>query len=296
MGGGGEHVKGLAIVTLGVLILTPDTLLIRLIATDHWTLLAWRGPLQSLGLTLILLAVYRGGVLARFRAIGGAGLLTVATAAAAMVLFVVAVAHTSVANALVIVASAPFFAAVASRLFLGERIARRTWIAILVALCGIALLSLESLGRGTLVGDLAALGTALAMGLNFTIVRARRTINMIPAMALAGLLVGLAVNLVQPPQALDQTQTLLVLVMGLLVVPVSFALLTLGPRYIPAPEVGLLLLLETVIGPFWVWLAIGEAPGALALAGGALVVATLATHSALALRRARHGRDRTAPG
>jgi drug/metabolite transporter (DMT)-like permease len=280
-----DHAKGLIIVVLGVLVLTPDTLLIRLIALDPWTVLVWRGLLQALGLTVLIACFYGRGTVACFRAVGLRGYSAALLFAVSTVLFIVALAHTSVANTLIIVASAPFFAALASRVFLGERIAGRTWAAILAALGGIFLLAFESLGRGSIWGDLAALGVAVAMGGNFTVVRHARAVNMIPAMALSGLIVGLAALLATEPVVLDQTQLAWMLVMGLFVVPVSFALITLGPRYLPAPEVSLLLLLETVLGPFWVWLALGEAPGPWALAGGAVVVATLAVHSALALGR-----------
>jgi len=285
MDGQSMHAKGLAIVTLGVLILTPDVLLIRLIGVDHWTLLAWRGYLQGLGMLLLLLAVYRRGTLSSFKAIGIRGLGATLTFSAGTVLFVVALTYTSAANVLIIVASSPFFAALASRVFLGERIAGMTWAAILVALGGIGLLALEGLGRSAFLGDLAALGVAVTLGANFTILRHAREVNMIPAMALSGLLVGLIASPLAQPVELGQSQLLYLVIMGLFVVPLSFALITLGPRYLPAPEVSLLLLLETVLGPLWVWLVIGEAPGPLALAGGGVVVATLAAHSALALRQ-----------
>jgi drug/metabolite transporter (DMT)-like permease len=278
-----EHAKGLVIVVVGVLVLTPDTLLIRLIALDPWTVLVWRGLLQALGLTVLVACFYGRETPACFRAVGGRGYGAALLFALSTVLFVVALAHTSVANTLIIVASAPFFAALASRIFLGEGIARRTWIAIVVALSGIFLLAFESLGSGSLWGDLAALGVAIAMGGNFTVIRHARAINMVPAMALSGLIVGLVALLVAEPAVLDRMQLVWMLVMGLFVVPVSFALISLGPRYLPAAEVSLLLLLETVLGPLWVWLALGETPGPWALAGGAVVVATLAVHSALAL-------------
>ena len=277
--------KGLIIVVLGVLVLTPDTLLIRLIAVDHWTLLVWRGLLQALGLSVLVACFHGRDTLACFRAVGLAGYSAAFLFALGTVLFVVALSYTSVANTLIIVASAPFFAALASRVFLGEEIALRTWLAIAVALGGIVLLAFESLGTGALWGDLAALGVAMAMGGNFTVVRHARAVNMIPAMALSGLIVSLvAAPLAPAAVVLDNAQLTYMLVMGLIVVPVSFALITLGPRYLPAAEVSLLMLLETVPGPLWVWLAIGEAPGPMAVLGGSVVVATLAAHSALALR------------
>jgi len=277
--------KGLMIVVLGVLALTPDTLLIRLIAVDHWTLLVWRGLLQALGLSVLVACFHGRDTLACFRAVGLAGYSAAFLFALGTVLFVVALSYTSVANTLIIVASAPFFAALASRVFLGERIASRTWIAIVVALGGIVLLAFESVGTGALWGDLAALGVAVAMGGNFTVVRHARAVNMIPAMALSGLIVALVATPIAPAAVLlDDAQLAFMLAMGLFVVPVSFALITLGPRYLPAAEVSLLMLLETVLGPLWVWLAIGEAPGNMAFLGGSIVVATLAAHSAFALR------------
>ena len=278
--------KGLIIVVLGVLVLTPDTLLIRLIAVDHWTLLVWRGLLQALGLSVLVACFHGRHTLTCFRAVGLAGYSAAFLFALGTVLFVVALSCTSVANTLIIVASAPFFAALASRVFLGERIASRTWLAIFVALGGIVLLAFESLGTGALWGDLAALGVAVAMGGNFTVVRHARAVNMIPAMALSGLIVAIVATPIAPAAVvLDDAQLAFMLAMGLFVVPVSFALITLGPRYLPAAEVSLLMLLETVLGPLWVWLAIGEAPGTMAFLGGSIVVATLAAHSALALRR-----------
>jgi len=193
---------------------------------------------------------------------------------------------------LVIVAAAPLAAAVFSLVFLREGVPLRTWAAITLAVAGIALLVSEDLGSGSLLGDLAAALCALCIGAGFTIARHARAVSMVPAMALSGLLtagIALPVALATEHGALLFTGAQLgyTLAMGLVVVPLSFALITLGPRYLPAAEVGLIMLLETVLGPFWVWLAIGEYPGDLALVGGALVVATLAGHSLGGARRRR---------
>ena len=141
----------------------------------------------------------------------------------------------------------------------------------------------DSLGRPSLLGDGCALLAAFFMSSTLTIVRHARAVNMIPAMAMSGVVGALVVWPLAAPTAVTETDLVLLAVMGLIVLPVSFGAVTLGPRYIPAPEVSLMLLLETVLGPFWVWLVIDEAPSALAVAGGAVVVATLAVHSALAL-------------
>ncbi|MEM7227015.1 MAG: DMT family transporter [Pseudomonadota bacterium] len=282
-----SHVKGLIIVTFGVLIVTPDTLLIRLIGLDPWSLLVWRGLLQALGLTAILLIYFKGYTLGAFRAIGRKGIGAAVIFSLSSFFFLYALDQTSVANVLILLATAPFFAALFAWFLLGEPVPLRTWLAILATLVGVALLGVGSFGAGTWIGDLAALGGAATLGLKFVVIRGARRVNMIPAMAISGLMIAAAASLVAPMPPVGPTQLGYILIMGLLVIPLGIALLTLGPRYLPAPEVSLLLLLETVLGPLWVWLALDEVPTVYAMAGGAVVIAALALHSVYALRAAR---------
>lgn len=287
-----DHRKGLLLTSLGVLILTPDSLLVRLIDAEPFTLLVWRGVLQTLGILAILAVQYRGRLTLPFRAIGRSGIWLAVVFTGSTFGFVTALSLTSVADVLIIIAAAPLAAAVLSLVFLGESVPARTWIAIAFTLVGIALLVSEDLGSGSLIGDIVAFGCALGIGATLTITRHARAVSMVPAMMVAGVFTAI---LALPLALLLDSGDLLftgprlgyALAMGLIVVPVSLALITVGPRYLPAPEVGLLMLLETVLGPVWVWLAIGEYPGDLALAGGAVVVATLAGHTVAGGRRRR---------
>jgi drug/metabolite transporter (DMT)-like permease len=292
-----DHQKGLLFCILGVLTLTPDSLLVRLIGAEPFTLLVWRGSLQALAIFAFLAVVYRTRAMAEILAIGRTGVLLAVVFTGSTLFFIVALSLTAVADVLVIVAVAPLAAALLSRCFLGEGIPLRTWLAIAATLTGIALLVYEDLGSGSLLGDFAALGCALCIGASFTITRHGRAVSMVPAMALAGAIT--AVVALVPALLLEGGLGLAgaplgyALIMGLLVVPLSFSLITLGPRYLPAAEVGLLMLLETVLGPLWVWLALDERPGDLALLGGLIVLATLAGHS-IAGGRAAAARKRAA--
>ena len=280
------RVKGLLITGAGVLVLTPDSLLVRLVAADQWTLLFWREVLMALGLVALLVVFYGRETPARFRAVGRPGLWISLTFAGSSISFILALTHTSVANTLVIISTAPLFAAILARLVLKEDVARRTWVAILLALGGIAILVSGDLGGGSsLTGDGFALVTALCMAVTLTIMRHGRAVNMIPAMALSGVVGALLVWPLAAPLAVTARDAVVLGLMGLVILPVAFAAIALGPRYIPAPEVSLLFLLETVLGPYWVWLVLGEDPGPRAILGGALVIATLVAHSALGLRR-----------
>jgi drug/metabolite transporter (DMT)-like permease len=284
MGGLPDHVKGLLITGIGALLLSPDSLLVRVIAIDQWSMIFWRGVLVAFCLGTFLVLKHGRETAARCREIGKTGLLLAVVLASSSVLFIVALAHTSVANTLIIVSAAPLFAALISRSFLSEAVAPRTWAAILGAICGIAVIVSDSPGGSNLGGDLAALATALCIAASLALLRRTRARGAIPAVVLSGLLSAIVSLPLAAPFALGAGQAGLMALLGLVVLPVAFCLTMLGPRYLPAPEVGLILLLETVLGPLWVWLALGEDPGTRALIGGTIVVAALAAHSALALR------------
>ena len=279
------HSRGFVLTLFGVLVLTPDTLLVRLVDTDPWTMTGWRGLLTG-GSILAGFVILRGrGAFAEMRALGAVGLAVSVLYAVNATTFVVALHYTSVANTLVILATTPLIAALLSFTVLGERATAATMAAIGAGMAGIAVVVWDGLGRGTAWGDLCALVTATTLAATFVIIRKRRDLNMVPAAGLGNLLSALAVLPAAQMLSLEAAQIAFVVIMGVAVLPIAFALLTLGPRSVPAPEVALLLLLETVLGPLWVWLGVGEQPTNAALAGGAIVVATLVVHSLWRLRR-----------
>lgn len=280
----GPHARGMLITTLGVIVLSPDTLLLRLIETDGMTILVWRGLLMGLTLLAYLALRHRGGVVGEFRRIGRWGLVAAVLFAVNSLFFVTSVMLTTVANTLLIISAAPLFAALWSWLFLREQVRSRTWAAIAAGFAGMLIIFGGSLGGGSLVGDLCAVGTACFLAGNLTVLRHVRAINMLPALALAGFLFALAALPFAGELALSARDTVLLVLLGVVIVPLSFALITTGPRYLPAAEVSLIMLLEAILGPLWVWLVIGEVPPAATFAGGAVILATLAIHSLAALR------------
>jgi drug/metabolite transporter (DMT)-like permease len=251
-----DHAKGMLITVAGVLAVTPDSLLIRLVSADFLTLMFWRGLLVAVTLAASLLAVHRKKILIKFGAIGRPGLIFATLFSLNSFSFVLAVEMTTVANTLVLISAAPFFAAVIARVFLGETVRRQTWLAILAAFAGILVIVSGSFGGGALVGDLAALVTALGLAIQFNILRHHRNVNMIPAIAVGNVMTAL----ISGTLAVTSMDVLWLGLLGIVVMPVGAALITTGPRYLPAPEVSLILLLETVVGPFWVWLVLGEEP------------------------------------
>ena len=280
-----SHLKGLLLTGAGILVLSPDSLLVRLIGTDVWTLLFWRGLLLFAALFLPLCLHRRRQMVDACRRTGKAGLLAGALLAGSTLCFVQALTHTTVANTLIIIGAGPLAAALLGRLFLGEPVATRTYLAIGAALGGIWITVSGDLEGGRFLGNLCAGGTALSSAGYLVVLRRTRGVDMTPAVALGGLLAAVVAFPLATPLAVTAADTVYLGLLGLLVLPVSFYLISLGPRYLPAPEVNLILLLEIVLGPYWVWLFLGEIPATRALIGGMVVLATLIAHSVVGLRR-----------
>ena len=282
------NARGFALTLFGVLVLTPDTLLIRLIDIDPWTMNLWRGLLMSFSLTVCYLLVARGQALAGVKALGLAGVAVAGIYSINAITFVLALDHTQVANVLIIIASTPLIASLLSIIFLKERVAFPTWLAIAGAMAGISIVVSDGARAGTSLGDLLALATAIALAVTFIIIRHNKHVNMIPATAFGALISALIAMPFAEPLQLEGAQLGLMLLLGLVIMPLSFGLITLGPRSIPAPEVALLLLLETVLGPIWVWLGIDEKPSEMTIIGGCVVISAVMLQSIWRLRRNRN--------
>lgn len=273
------HLKGLGLTGLGVLILSPDSLLIRLVHTDPITLLFWRSFLSALTLLLFFICWKKKQWFQAFLDVGKLGLLSAFLSASSNILFVFSITQTQAANTLICISITPLLSLLLSRFFLKETAPLRTWFAIGLCFLGIFIVFSGSLAQGKYLGDLLGLATAGCMAGNFVLVRHVRPRNMIPCLPIGGIFTALILLPFAHPLSLATPDAFFMAILGLFVLPVSFALITLGPRYLHAAEVSLLMLLETVLGPIWVWLFVQEVPTAQTLWGGSLVLATLILHT-----------------
>ena len=269
-----NHLKGLLMSFIGVIILSPDSLLIRLTDADSWTVLFWRGLLMSIGVTIILLFTYRSKTIDEIKKIGRGGLWIGLLHGVMTGTFVFAIMLTSIANTLVIISTSPIWIAIISWLTLGEKASLVTWLAMIVVFIGIYIVMSANFGGQNLVGDLFALITAILMGFVFTLVRKYKTINMVPTMSIGGIIAALIALIFAPTIALKPEAIIYVISMGV-ILSISFSLITLAPRYMPAAEVGMIMPLETVLGTLIAWKVIHEAPSSNAIIGGTIVVVTL---------------------
>ncbi|MCB8889389.1 DMT family transporter [Vreelandella malpeensis] len=268
--------RGLVIVLLGVVFLSFDGLLIRLADTDGWTIVFWRG---------FLMFCVLGAVAASRRRLRLVRLHPVASLGSAMMLgltsalFVLAVMKASVANVVVILSTAPMFAALLSRLFLGEQVALRTLVAIVLCTFGMSLVFLGKGALGMLEGNLYALAAAAAIGANLTLLRRYPRIDRVSVIAGGGLLSAAIALPLAAPLALDAPRFATLALMGLVQMPLATVLINTATRYLPSTEVALFYLVETALGTLWVWWLLGEQPGVSTLVGGAIVIAVLVLHA-----------------
>lgn len=278
-----SHRRGVVLAAAGALCLVPDATLVRLVDAGDLPTTFWRALFVGCMLLGVTGLRYRGGTRRAYRTIGRSGLLVSGAMTVGLVGFVYSVNHTAVANTLVILATSPFFAALFTRLLIGEPVPVRTWVAMALAAGGVAVTFGSSVEAGGTSGNLVAIAVAAAMGFNLTMVRRAGPVDMAPAYSLGGF-AGAAVLLPSAwPVGVSARDLLLLGAMGL-VLASAFTLLALGTRYIPSPEAVLLLMLETVLGPMLAWLVVGEAPPRLAAVGGAVVLLTLAGNAWAGLR------------
>ncbi len=279
------HSKGVIITALGVLALSPDGLLNRLITADVLTITFFRGLFYGFGMLLVLTIHYRTRITAALFGIGWPGACLAALYFVGNLSFIYSITHTAVANTLFIISTTPLFAALISRLIFKERVMRRTWLAILIAAAGIAVIcSGKSIMPDASAGNIAGLLAALALAASFTVVARHRNMDLLPAFVFGGLLSAVILFPLVSPTQTSASDLKYLFLMGFVMLPVAASLMFIGPKYISAPEVSLMMLLESVFGPFWVWLALDEYPGNLTLAGGAIVLLTLIVHGCFGMR------------
>jgi drug/metabolite transporter (DMT)-like permease len=281
-----NRARGVLLAVGGAALISFDGLLIRLQNLTPGGVVFWRGLLSGIAFAMFwalarrrLRSAATGNARAQSRPLLAlTGLMVLATFT-----WVLSLTHTTVAHTLVIGASAPILTAVLGRLLLHEHLAVRTWLAGFAVLIGVAIVFSSSLGGGGMQGDLWAVANAVVFALILITLRRYQQVDRVLAMALSGFVVAVIVS---PWGAVvpDTRSLLAAAVDGLVVLPGGLVLITMAPRYIPAAEVGLYLLMETVLAPIWVLVAVGEALSIQVVVSGAIILGAISAHSFLELK------------
>ena len=264
----------------------------KLTLTDTWEIVFWRALFMSAFLGVLLVALRGRSAVASVRSIGLAGAVSSVCLAAQIYFFILALSHTTAANTFVLMSISPLLAALVGLLFLRERVAWHTWLAIAFALGGIVIMFGEGLGTGRWLGNLFALCVPLGYACQILFVRkvqgtAGRAPDLMPTVFVGAVFAMTPALFLAWPLEASARDVLLLAIMGCVQLGMGCWLMTLAVPHLRAAEMGLLALTETILAPVWVWLGTGEAPAGAALAGGVLIIGALAANGWVTLRAGR---------
>lgn len=281
-----KYLQGVAMVSVGALCLSTSGIVLRhMEAADGWQILFYRS-LAYVATVLAFLTIRHGsGVGRSFMRIGRGGLLIVVTLGLGFIGYVFALLMTSVANAMFVISTAPFFAALLAWIVLGERVTPATRLAIVAAMAGVGIMFAGGYAGGRLLGSLVALVPPITFAVMVVVIRRSPAVDMIPAICLAGLVSAAISALMVERFAIPVDDLLRCLYLGTFQAGAGFILVSLGARYVPAAGVALFNLTEVVLNPIWVWIGVNEVPELWTLVGGSVVLASVAAHAGAGVRR-----------
>lgn len=282
-----RHRNGLLLTFGGVLLISPDALILNFTDVDTATLIFWRGLLFLLGLLLIQhLRQPSKNISWRFPrqpAVIAASLAFTLTLAC----FPFAITHTSTANALVIASCTPLISALISYFAFSERVDRSTTLVILLCIAGVLVIMLNSPSQLALQGDIAAVGYAVGMAVMLSVLSHKPYATTGDQVFFNGALLAVLLTLpLMLYQADLQLQAILPYIpFGLLIFPLAMLCIKQGSAHIGAPEAGIILLSEAVFGPLWVYLVLGEIPSFITLITGLFIFLVIFFHSTWQLKQ-----------
>ena len=277
--------KGSLLAFVAVMFITPDSLFIRLSNVDTWGLVFYRGVIPFFTVFLGMLLIYKLSFFKMLFSSGYHGLIYIGTFSITNITFVVSIQNTNVANTLVMIATAPVLSAILGAIFLKEAPDKKTWISIIITFLAVIYIFFDSIKLGNFYGDILGFVTAIGLAVGAVTIRSAKSKNLVPAAVVGKLLVATFALLFVESFILAENDLIIVPLMCILCVAIPFVLVTIAPRFIPAAEVNLFFLLETIIGPIWVWLIIKEQPSIETLQGGVIIITTIAIHSFLKLKK-----------
>ncbi len=278
--------KGSLLAFIAVMFITPDSLFIRLSNIETWGLLFYRGAIPFFVVLIGLLLFYKKKFFKALLNIGYPGIFYVFSFSACNITFIISIQNTNVANTLIMIAMAPMLSAILGAIFLKEMPDFKTWIAIFITLFAVTYIFFDSIELGNFYGDIFGLITAFGLACNAVLARFAKDRDLVPSAVIGKLCVAIFAFFFVDSFVLVNSDIIIVPLMCIMCVAIPFVMVTIAPRFIPAEEVNLFFLLETVIGPIWVWFIIKEQPSMEVLQGGMVIITTIAIHSYLKLKKA----------
>ena len=271
--------KGSLLAFTAVIFITPDSLLIRLSNIETWGMLFYRGAIPFLVVLSGLLFFYKKNFIKALINVGYVGIFYILSFSVCNITFIVSIQNTNVANTLIMIALAPMLSAILGAIFLKEIPDKKTWIAILITLFAVLYIFNDSLQIGNFFGNFMGLITASGLAINAVLIRSAKDRDLLPSAVIGKLCVAIFAFFFVDSFALNGSDMIYIPLMCVICVALPFVLVTIAPRFIPAEEVNLFFLMETILGPIWVWLVIKEQPSLETIIGGTIIIVTIGIHS-----------------
>ncbi|MDH3221057.1 MAG: DMT family transporter [Gammaproteobacteria bacterium] len=285
-----SYVSGVVLVLMSGVFWSSMGLGIRLIdEANVWQILLYRSA--ALATFLFVIITLRSGYrpVATICKSGIAGVVGGMGLVLAFAGGIYAIQTTTVANAMFLFASAPFLAAFFGWIILRESVRSATWITMTVAIIGIAIMVINGISLGRLAGNLSAILSAFGFAAFTIALRWGKLEDMLPAVFLAGIFAMITAALVCLVEgysfSIPANDIAIALALGVFQVGLGLTVYTIGSRVVPAAELALLSMTEVLLGPFWVWLFLGETASAYTLIGGAVLMLAIAINALSGLRR-----------
>ena len=279
------RLKGYLITGAGVIMLSPDALIVKDTQVDVPVFVFWRALLMCLVISLIVGWRYKRELPAAIKRCGSALWICPLAIATGSWVFVAANRLTAAGNVLVIQNMAPLIAGIIGLLFFQQKLRLQTWVVILLCIFGAILMLSGEMQAGNPLGLMIAAILPISMAINTTVASAQKGIDttvLLPFAGIAMIIPAILMGGAALPDWQDMKRTLL---LGLVFLPAAYYLIQSGPRYITGAEVSLMLILETLLGTLLVWWWVGELPTTMAFIGGGLILLTLTSSALLDLIR-----------
>ncbi len=285
-----KRAKGVSLVLTAGIFWSFAGLAVRMIEfANEWQILFFRSVSLVAFLSLYFLVFQRSRTITVFRECGWVGFFAGAFLGVAFCAWIHALTHTTVANALFLLSTSPFFAAFLGWWILKERVSASLLWFIVLAIFGVLIMVVEGYQLGTLMGSIMGILAALGFGFFAVLLRLGRSSDLVPAVFWAGIcaivISGSVILLTPTTFSITGWDFMFCALMGVFQVGVGLIIFTRGARYLPAAEITLLSLTEIVLGPLWVWLVVQEVPGVLTVLGGIIVLSAIAGQAYFTLRK-----------
>ena len=257
-------------------------------SADPWQITFYRGLAFLFSISLVLFHKYRLEIVTKIKNTGFPGIAGGFLMMLANLLFIQALANTSIANSLFTLSSIPFITAILAFIFLKEKISIRTIIIMFFAFMGIFIMIKDGLESGGFYGNILAFVCAICFSGFVIVLRKSRNIDMLPANMVSGFLVIIVSFIVcQGNIKVSIHEILLCLLWGGILSAFVNSVFIFSTRYLLASEATYFMLLEFSLGPFWVWIFFNETISNETFFGGIIIMFSVAVFSFLEIKNTK---------